>query len=82
MDASKSSKKPEFLSGWNGDEANPKAYVSAEYLFWIHTTMGIPPEIVRDVVKEHGLDYVELDLPGYQRLMQEHSEKSKGHLPT
>jgi alanyl-tRNA synthetase len=47
----------------------------AEAIFNLHTTDGFPPDLTRQMAEERGLS---VDVAGYERLMREHEEKSRG----
>jgi alanyl-tRNA synthetase len=44
-------------------------------VFQLHTTDGFPPDLTRQMAEEFGLS---VDMEGYERLMKEHEEKSRG----
>lgn len=48
--------------------------IDGEDVFKLYDTYGFPPDIVLDVAKEHGL---EVDLNGFERLMQAQREKAR-----
>jgi alanyl-tRNA synthetase len=49
--------------------------VSAADAFHLHTTYGFPPDLTRQMAQERRLS---VDIDGYERLMREHEEKSRG----
>jgi alanyl-tRNA synthetase len=49
--------------------------ISAQDAFHLHTTYGFPPDLTRQMAQERGLN---VDMGGYDRLMAEHEEKSRG----
>jgi alanyl-tRNA synthetase len=53
----------------------PKPVIADAVLFNLYTTYGFPPDLTRQMAEERGLD---VDLTGYERLMGEHEEKSRG----
>jgi alanyl-tRNA synthetase len=52
-----------------------KGRVSGKDIFDLHTTYGFPPDLTRQMAGEQSLT---LDEKGYEKLMREHEEKSRG----
>jgi alanyl-tRNA synthetase len=52
-----------------------KGRVSGKDIFDLHTTYGFPPDLTRQMAGEQTLT---LDEKGYEKLMREHEEKSRG----
>jgi alanyl-tRNA synthetase len=52
-----------------------KGRVSGKDIFDLHTTYGFPPDLTRQMAGEQALT---LDEKGYDKLMREHEEKSRG----
>jgi alanyl-tRNA synthetase len=52
-----------------------KGRVAGQDVFDLYTTYGFPPDLTRQMARERGLD---VDEPGYERLMKAHEDKSRG----
>ena len=49
--------------------------VTGKDIFDLHTTYGFPPDLTRQMAQENGL---KMDEAGYETLMREHEDKSRG----
>ncbi len=63
-----------FEEAARGAEGHGKR-VGGKAIFDLYTTYGFPPDLTRQMAQERGLT---LDQAGYERLMGEHEEKSRG----
>jgi alanyl-tRNA synthetase len=59
--------------------AGKKGQISGKDIFDLYTTFGFPADLTRQMAGEHALA---LDEAGYQALMEEHEEKSRGQAVT
>ncbi len=55
--------------------AGDTGMIGGKDVFDLHTTYGFPPDLTRQMAQERQLS---VDTDGYQRLMKEHEEKSRG----
>jgi alanyl-tRNA synthetase len=55
--------------------ANQRNRIVGQDIFDLYTTYGFPPDLTRQMAQER---HLELDEHGYERLMREHEEKSRG----
>jgi alanyl-tRNA synthetase len=56
-------------------KAGRKATIPGDRIFYFHDTRGLPIDLIREFASGEGLD---LDLDGYERLMEEQRRKSRG----
>jgi alanyl-tRNA synthetase len=65
----------EATGGFVGSTPTNQPEIPGDVVFRLHTTYGFPPDLTRQMAQERGLS---VDMDGYERLMREHEEKSRG----
>jgi alanyl-tRNA synthetase len=70
--------KPELVKQFIHAHCATSPTITADKVFKLHATDGIPPDLTRQMADEMG---VTVDMEGYYKLMREHEETSRGKKP-